>query len=183
MKKALGFIGGGIAVAVLVVLGLATTQPDSYAVERSRTFDAAPEAVWAQVSDFGNFPKWSPCQKYDTTMKTQIDGKPGEVGHKYSWQGNSDAGSGSMTMTAVKPGERIDIELHFKEPFEDKAATAYILSAEGAGKTKLTWSMQGNNNVLGKLMCVFMSFEEMIGKDYDEGLANMTKVIAPAAAS
>lgn len=182
MKKALGVIGGVLAVAIVVVLGLAMMQPDSYAVERSKTFDASPEAVWAQVSDFGNFSKWSPWHKHDPKMETQLSGKPGEVGHKYSWQCNDDAGSGSMTMIAIQPGQRIDIDLLFVEPFEDKATTAYVLSKEGEGKTKLTWSMRGNNNFMGKIICVFMSFEEMIGKDYDEGLTNLQKVLAPAPA-
>lgn len=177
MMKKLGIAAGVLAALLLGLVGFAMTKPDTYHVERSRTYAASPEAVWALVSDMNQFPSWSPWQKYDPAMKTTIEGAAGAVGHTYSWKGNSDAGSGSMKITAVKPGERIDIALHFLEPFEDQASTAYILAADG-DKTRLTWSMDGKNNMMGKIFSVFMDMETMIGKDYEEGLANLEAVLA-----
>lgn len=179
MKK-LGIAAGVVVGLVVVLLGVASMQPDSYTVERSRTYDAPTSAVWATVSDMNQFASWSPWQKYDPNMKVQVEGQPATVGHKYSWQGNSDAGSGAMTVSAVDPGKRLDIALEFKEPFASTATTAYIVSEEG-GKAKMTWTMSGNNNLMGKVFGLFMSMEEMIGKDFEDGLGNLEKVLPKTA--
>lgn len=44
-------------------------------------------------------------------------------------------------------------------------------------KTVVTWSMTGHNNFLGKAICMFMDMDEMIGADFEQGLASMKKIV------
>lgn len=74
-----------------------------------------------------------------------------------------------MKITSVKPVEEVVIELKFIEPFENIANTQFNLSKEGAS-TKVTWNMSGENNLMSKWMCLFMSMDSMIGKDFENGL-------------
>ncbi len=48
--------------------------------------------------------------------------------------------------------------------------------------TNVTWAMYGPNEFVGKLMSVFFSMEDMIGKDFETGLANMKAVAEREAA-
>ena len=49
-----------IVIAVLAVLGLVATQPDSYSVTRTIAIKAPPEKIMPLISDFHNWPQWSP---------------------------------------------------------------------------------------------------------------------------
>lgn len=176
MKK-LGIAAGVVVLLVAALVGYASTRPDSYTVERSRTYEVPAATVWGIVSDMNQFPKWSPWQKMDPAMRIAVEGTPASVGHKYTWVSEAGAGKGSMTVTAVEPGKRMDIALSFLEPFPSEAVTAYIVSEEG-GKATMTWTMTGQNNLGAKVMGLFMSMESMIGKDFEDGLANLDKVVA-----
>jgi carbon monoxide dehydrogenase subunit G len=67
-------------------------------------------------------------------------------------------------------------DLHFLKPWESKAKVTFTTVAEGTG-TKVTWAMDGDSGgFLGKAMGLVMSMDAMIGKDFEEGLQNLSRV-------
>lgn len=177
MKKV---ILGALALLVFVVLGVliaASMQPEEYRVERSVVIEAPPEEVYQVMADFERYGEWSPWEKLDPNLKKTVTGKPGEVGTRYTWEGNDQVGQGSMTVTGAVPNERVDIKLEFLKPFEATSTTAWVLTPEGEG-TRMTWSMEGRNEgLMPKVFALFMDMEQMIGKDFEEGLANLKRVV------
>ena len=103
-----------------------------------------------------------------TLLQKLLLAPPEQTEHIYQWIGE-ETGSGQMKITSVKPVEEVVIELKFIEPFENIANTQFNLSKEGAS-TKVTWNMSGENNLMSKWMCLFMSMASMIGKDFENGL-------------
>ena len=164
-----------IAVALGVVMVLATRQPDSFAVQRSTTIQSSPEKVFGLVQDFHEWAKWSPWEALDPEMKRSFEGPATGVGSKYGWEGNSDVGKGSMEIVEATAPTHLGIKLSFIEPFEQVSDVKFELAPEG-DSTKVTWSMAGANNFLSKIMCVFMNMDTMIGGDYEKGLANLKAV-------
>jgi len=61
-------------------------------------------------------------------------------------------------------------------PLAGKATMAFTLIPEGSG-TRVTWRMDGVNNFIGKAMCLVMDIDAMLGKDFDQGLANLRAVV------
>lgn len=179
-------IGIGVAAVIAVLLVVIATRPDTYHVERSKTISASPAAVYGHVADFHKWDGWSPWDKLDPAMKKTYGGTPGAVGSTYNWVGNDKAGEGDMKISALEPTKRVDVDLHFVKPFEDRSKTRFSFDAEGQG-TKVTWAMDGNHNFISKAMCLFMDMDKMIGKDFEQGLDNMKKVAeaapVPAAAN
>ncbi len=173
-----------VAIAFLVVLGLASTKPDEFRIERSRVVTAAPATAFAIVNDFHRFAEWSPWQKLDPAMKSTITGEPG-AGSSLEWSGNDKAGAGRMTINESTPDSHIGMKLEFLKPFESTSTTNFDFAPEGAG-TKVTWTMLGKHNMMSKVMCVFMDMDKAVGKDFEEGLGNLDKLAAnepaPAAA-
>ncbi|MBZ0207970.1 MAG: SRPBCC family protein [Flavobacteriales bacterium] len=165
-----------LAIVVLILI-VAAFQPDNYHVERSATVVAPPEAVFAQVNDFHNWQQFNPFQQLDPNAKVRYEGPEKGTGAKFLWEGNSKMGKGSMTITGNTPNERVDILLHFDEPMEGDAHTSFILEPAGTG-TKVTWSMDGTNNYLSKIMCLFMDMDKMIGTEYEKGLAKLGELPA-----
>jgi uncharacterized protein YndB with AHSA1/START domain len=179
-------IGIGAAALVVVLLIVIVTRPDTYHVERSTTISAPPEAIYAQAADFRKWNAWSPWDKLDPNMKRTFEGTQGTVGAGYGWVGNDDVGAGKMTITGIEPNKSIKIDLQFIKPFESLAKNAFAFESTGK-ETKVTWSMDGTNNFMSKAMCLFMDMHQMIGKDFEKGLADMKKIVeaapVPAAAN
>jgi hypothetical protein len=165
----------GLVAIIAIILIVAAFQPAEYHVERSAVVPASPSVVYAQVNDFHNWGQFNPWQELDTNAKITFEGPMNGQGAKFNWEGNSDMGSGNMTITATKPNERVDIAMHFIKPMEGEATTAFQLQPDGTG-TKVTWSMDGKNNLIGKVFCLFMNMDKMIGGQYEKGLAKLAEL-------
>lgn len=179
MKKVLLTIFLLIVVVVLAVLGLAATKPDDYTVERSAEMAAPPATVFAAVNDFHEWQRWSPWEKLDPNLQRNYEGPASGEGAVYSWVGNSDVGEGKMTINASEPDSRIGIQLDFIKPFEATSQCEFTFTPSSAG-TQVRWTMTGKNNFFAKIMTVFMSMDQMVGKDFETGLASL-KALAESA--
>jgi hypothetical protein len=177
MKKVL------LALLILVVgfCGFVATRPNTFHVERSASMAAPPEVVYAQVADFHNWSAWSPWEKLDPNMQRTIAGPESGKGATYAWAGNKDAGEGRMTITDAEPGSEVEIQLDFIKPFASSNRAGFKFTPEGSG-TNVKWTMDGNHNFLSKAMCVFMDMDQMVGKDFEAGLATLKTVSEAEAA-
>jgi len=180
VKKILLTVVALIVVAVVAVVGLAATRPDQFKVERSVSMAVPPEAAYAQVVDFHAWERWSPWAKLDPTMKATYSGAPSGVGASYHWVGDDKVGEGRMTITEVAPPSRVAIRLEFLKPFAATNDTAFAFAPEGAG-TRVTWTMSGKNEFLGKVMSLFVNMDQMIGRDFEKGLAQLAAASATGA--
>jgi len=169
MLKVLKILGMVVVLAVLAVVVLALTKPDSFEVKRSADVAAPPEKIVASLSDFHAWTAWSPWEKLDPGMKKSFSGPPSGVGSVYEWSGNSKAGAGRMEITEVTPA-KVSIKLDFLKPFEAHNVVDFLLEPKGEA-THVTWIMRGKNNFLAKVMQVFVSMDKLIGKDFEAGLA------------
>jgi hypothetical protein len=96
MLKILATIAGVIAIAVVGVLAYATTKPDTFRVERSITVNATPEKIFPLINDFRAWREWSPYEDRDPDLKRTYSQPASGKGAVYSWDGNSNVGSGRM---------------------------------------------------------------------------------------
>lgn len=170
-----------IVLAVLgVVLGVAAVvvsqQPGTFSVQRSVSVTAPPSEVFAQVNDLQAWDAWSPWKELDPNPKQTISTPSAGKGATFTWAGNDKIGEGSLTILHSKPYELVDIEQVFIRPFAGKARMAFTFASVGDG-TKVTWKMDGTNDFIGKAMCMVMDMDAMLGKDFDQGLANMKAVV------
>lgn len=165
----------GLVAIIAIILIVAAFQPAEYHVERSAVVPASPPVVYAHVNDFHNWGQFNPWQELDTNAKVTFEGPANGPGAKFNWEGNSNMGSGSMTITTTRPDERIDIAMHFLKPMEGEAVTAFLFRPEGTG-TKVTWTMDGKNNLIGRAFCLFMDMDKMVGGQYEKGLAKLAEL-------
>jgi Polyketide cyclase / dehydrase and lipid transport len=167
------WIGGLAVIAIVVVLILAAMKPSTFVVERSVTINSSPEKIALLINDFHNWNAWSPWAKLDPTMKTTYSGPTSGVGSVYEWEGNSKVGKGRMEMRVVQP-LKTSIKLDFLKPFEGHNTADFVLQPEGSTATRVTWVMYGPLTFIpGKLMSVFTTMDNMIGDDFQRGLANL----------
>ena len=159
-----------VVVLVAALLAYAATRPDSFRVERTTTINAPPATIFPLINDYRGWAAWSPWEHKDPAMKRTYNGAASGTGAVYAWSGNSDVGSGRMEITESVPSSKILVDLHFMQPFEARNTTEFTLAEQG-GTTTVTWAMYGPLPFISKLMCLFVSMDEMVGGDFEAGLA------------
>ncbi len=162
----------GLAAIIAIILIAAAFQPPHYRVERTATINLPPGVVFAHVNDFHHWQKFNPFTDPDPDVQLTYEGASAGEGAIYKWKGNAEVGEGMMTITESKPNEHIAIDMHFMEPMEGHATTHFNMKPAVNG-TELTWAMKGENEYVGKIMCLFMDMDKMIGAQFEKGLARM----------
>jgi hypothetical protein len=155
------------------------TQPDEFTVERSATIAAAPDAVFPHVNNLRNWNAWSPWAKLDPDAKNTFEGPSEGSGAVFSWSGNDKVGEGKMTITDSIPSQLIRIQLDFIKPFPSTATSEFKFEAPttpSSSETKVTWTMRGKNNFLGRAVCFFMNMDKVIGGQFEQGLGDIKRL-------
>ncbi|MBP7272317.1 MAG: GyrI-like domain-containing protein [Saprospiraceae bacterium] len=169
-----------ILIGAVLLLGLFL--PKTYKVERSTNINAPKTAVMNQIINFKNHEAWSPWQEMDSTIKVTYIGTEGTVGSKMSWT-SKNSGTGEQAIKTVTP-DRVDMGLHFKEPYDSESDVYFTLADSDKGSTNVTWGMSGKNPFPFNIMMFFMGgMDKMIGKDFTRGLELMKGAAEKAAAS
>ncbi|MBX3442101.1 MAG: SRPBCC family protein [Planctomyces sp.] len=175
LKRVLLAIGGIFVVLTAVVLVLAARKPHVFRMQRSITIQAPPERIYESLEDFRNWGAWSPYEKLDPNMQRTYGGAERGVGATYAWSGDSNAGEGRMEIMDATPPNRLALSLDFTRPMEASNVVVFTLEPTDSG-TQVTWSMEGPNPFLGRIIHVLIDVEGMVGEQFDEGLANLKRV-------
>lgn len=161
-----------VIVLIIGVLAYAATKPDTFRIERTATIKAPPDKVHALINNFDAWAGWSPWEKKDPAMKRSRSGPASGKGSVYAWEGNKDVGKGSMEIAETTPPSRVLVKLDFLSPFEAHNMAEFTLVPQG-DSTQVTWAMYGPSPYISKLMTTFFSMDKMVGKDFEQGLANL----------
>lgn len=161
-----------IVVAVLALLAVAASRPDHFRIERSATIHASPERIFPFINELHRWQTWSPYEKKDPDMQRHFEGPSSGVGAAYGWSGNKNIGSGRMEISESVPASRVALRLEFFTPFKASNTAQFLLAPQGDA-TRITWIMQGRSPFMSKLMGLFLNFDTMVGRDFEEGLANL----------
>lgn len=165
------------AVVLVGILVAASTQPDVSHVERSRLIPASSAAIEPFVSDLRKGNTWNPWDAMEPNRQITYSDPSTGVGAWYTWSGVQ-TGKGKMAIRAIET-DRVSYDLEFVEPFESKSDVTIAFRPEGQG-TRVTWSMDSNQNFTAKIFGVFMDMEAMIGKDFERGLESLERAVASA---
>lgn len=156
---------------IAVVLIYASTKPKSYYVERSISIQATAEKIYPHINDLKAWEAWTPYNKDPNMQKTYSANTVGKGAH-YAWAGNKEMGKGDITISDSTAPSQVLFDLHFVQPFE--ATNKVIFSLKPAGDmTAVSWRMDGESNLMFNVMGIFINMDNMIGKDFEVGLARL----------
>jgi len=175
MFEVIATIAVVIAIAIAVVLILALSKPDIFRIQRVATIKAPAESIFALINDFHRWGSWSPWESKDPAMKRTFSGAESGKGAVYAWDGNKNVGSGRMEILDTSAPSKIVIKLDFFTPFEGHNTAEFTMLPQGDA-TNITWVMYGSASLMSKVMQVFINLDNMIGKDFEAGLANLKRL-------
>jgi uncharacterized protein YndB with AHSA1/START domain len=177
MIEIIAILAGVLVIAIAIILILAATKPNTFSVQRAALVKAPPEKVFPLINDFHQWTTWSPWENKDPAMKRTYSGPPSGRGAAYAWEGNKNVGAGRMEILDALSPSKIVIKLDFFKPFEGHNTAEFTMLPQGdAATTNINWLMHGPAPFMSKVMQVFMNMDNMIGKDFEIGLANLKRL-------
>ncbi len=159
-----------VAVLIALLLIFAATKPATLHVQRSIVINAPPEKVFALINNLHRWPDWEPQD--DPTVMRAFSGPESGIGAASEWDSRGKAGKGKMLITDSQPSNRIAVKVDFVKPFHSHNLNTFTLTPSGSA-TNVTWSWEGQNLYFMKVMEIFMNMDQMMGKHFEDGLANM----------
>ena len=169
------FLIGVVLLVVVLAIAIAT-RPKTFRVARSAVINAPADAVFPFINDFHLWNRWSPFERLDPNLQRTFSGAEAGTGATYEWLGNREAGQGRMVIVESEPTQRVSIDLFFLKPFKSTSLAEFTF-APTTGGTSITWAMSGNNTVAGKAISLVASMDKYLGNSFDEGLANLKRVV------
>ncbi len=166
----LPIILGIVVVIVVAILIIGFSRPSTFRVERSITVNVPSETVYALLTDFRRSEAWSPWEKKDLNMKKTFSGPTTGLGAAFEWEGNQNVGHGRQEIVEVVPHSKVKTRLNFYKPFKGENMAEFLFEPAN-GATLVRWVMYGPLNFIVRVLCFNM--DKMIGKDFEEGLANI----------
>src|SRR3981081_2246060 len=100
-------------------------------------------------------------------------------GAVYAWEGDKNVGAGRMEIMDTSVPTKIVIKLDFFAPFEGHNTAEFTMLPQGDATnvtTNVTWLMHGPAPFMHRIMQVFMNLDNMIGKHFEVGLANLKRI-------
>jgi len=140
--------------------------------EKSISVNSTPDKIYQLTTDLKNWIKWSPWYDLDTNAKLTYSDTTFGVGAWYTWSSEKrNVGKGKITIIEAIDNQSNKYKLEFEGM--DASIAGFILEPEGDFSTKVTWTLDGENNGMSKwfgvLIGIFMS------NDYENGLANIKR--------
>ena len=150
-------------------------------IERETVITARAADITPYLADLHRWVEWSPWEGQDPALQRTYTGQPGTVGSTYAWKGNRKAGAGSMAITRVDATE-VDVDLQFTAPFKSSSAVAFRMSdvsdaGHAVAATRLVWSMTSPQNLMSRVMGVFVNMDKFLGGDFEKGLAKLKAAV------
>lgn len=165
-----------LVLVVVVLAVIVMMQPGEFRITRSVSISAPPDAVFAQVNDLHKWEAWSPWAKLDPAAKTSYEGAASGSGAIFNWAGNNQVGEGRMTIIESHPDDLVRFKIDFVKPFAGTNIAEFTFKPEGA-QTVVTWSMSGQNNLMGKAFSLVVNCDKMIGGQFEKGLTDLKSVV------
>ena len=171
MLEWIGYFALALVTFVVVVALLASRRPDAFRYARTLRIAAPPEQLFALINDLKQMNTWNPFALRETGGTATYSGPDSGVGARHDFSG-AKSGSGHIEIVESTPASRVLMRLFMTKPFQADNRVEFTLVPEGQ-QTAVTWAMSGQQPFLAKCMMLFIDCDKMVGRDFEEGLANL----------
>jgi len=159
---------------VALILLVAAIMPKAFSITSEVVIERPCAEVFNYVKTIKNQEKYSVWVMADPNIKIDYKGTDGTVGFISSWTSdNKNVGVGAQEITAIKDGERYDVELRFEKPFKATNYAYTATSAINSNQTKVTTVFQGSNPFPLNLMIPMI--KKMLIKDMNQNFINLKR--------
>ncbi len=167
-----------IVILIAIPLVIALFVKKDYAVERSVVINKPKQEVFEYIKFIKNQDNFSKWNMTDPDSKKSYSGTDGTVGFIYSWDSkNKNVGVGEQEIVKITDGERVDMKLRFKVPFEAQDDAYMITENVDSNSTKVSWGFTGAFHYPMNILNLVMDMDKQVGGDLEVGLNNLKSVL------
>jgi hypothetical protein len=160
-----------VAAAIVAILLYAAMKPSTFSISRSASIEAPPSRIFPFVNDLADHAKWSPFAR-DPKVNNKVSNPSSGTGARVDFDGSC---AGALSITESKPSSKVTMRLQMTKPMKCDNRVEFSFVPQD-GSTNVTWAMSGPQPYLGKLMSVFVNCDKMVGKQFEQGLADLKKL-------
>jgi uncharacterized protein YndB with AHSA1/START domain len=161
-----------ISLVIGVFLVKVALQPANNSFSREIVIQTTPERVYSFLTNRELVNSWNPWLLKDKQAKISTEGPNEGVGSKTIWTDGKELGTGSATVVALIPNEKISVTLAYEKPFKMTQDATYLLRPQG-DSTVVTWKVEGESPFLIRVVCSFMNMEKMMDETFMSGLNDL----------
>lgn len=165
-----------VLIAVAGLLLYAGFQSPEMHISREVTIKASPDAIFPYINNSKKANDWMPWKEQDPNLKMVFSGPEEGVGSKSSWNSTGQMGVGEALVVESVPNQVVKTQLTYTKPMEMSQLAEVSLTPAPDGTT-VRWSVTGKNTFVGRLMCVFMNMDKMVGGEFEKGLNQLKAIV------
>jgi uncharacterized protein YndB with AHSA1/START domain len=169
-----------LAFVILAFLAFVATRPPGYVISREIVIASTPEKIFPHLVDSKLAYAWMPWKEEDPGAVMEYSGPASGVGARSSWDSKGRLGKGSSTVVEVENPKRVAIQLAYERPMNMRQLAEYLVQPGKDGTTTVTWRVSGESPLVGRLMCMFINMDKMVGSNFEKGLANLKRAMERA---
>jgi hypothetical protein len=140
---------------------------------RSTVVRASPDRIFPLIADLASFNTWNPFNE-EPSIKGTYSGPARGPGARYAFESKR-AGTGHIEVTEEAPPRKLILRLVMTKPMACDNRVEFSLDPMADG-TRVTWSMSGRMNFVGKVLNQVIDCESMTGKHFERGLAKLKSI-------
>ena len=164
-----------LALAILGIVAIAASRPDTFKVQRTVSIKARPEQIYPLIASLRAMNTWNPFVAPDPTIKVDYTGPESGKGAAHTWAGNSKVGEGRFEIIDAAPPSKVTMMLDMVKPMAAHNTVEFTLQPAGDATT-VTWAMSGRQPLMAKVMTLFIDCDKMVGSQFDKGLAGLKAI-------
>ena len=163
---------------IIITATLSFMLPTRQKIERSIVINATAAGIYNQINKLENFNKFSVWSQQDSSAIYTLTGTDGTVGATSEWKGSPEiSGEGKIEITELGTNKKVVHKIHFTKPQKGTAESTFILLETNISTTTVTWTFYISTPRPWNIFNLFSSWDKQLGKDFEDGLANMKKMI------
>lgn len=166
----------GIVLIVILVCGYAAVQPTEYLISREISINASADRIFPWINNSKKLNDWMPWRELDPQVVITYAGPEEGVGAISRWESEGQMGVGSATITESVTNSSVKTSLEYQKPFPMVQQATMAISVDGSVST-VKWSVSGRNNFVGRLFCIFVNMDKMVGGNFEKGLVKLKATI------
>lgn len=174
MSIGVKFFGGG-ALLMILFLGIGLVLPGEWAVERSRTVPAHPEAIFPYLNSPARWEAWVPWPE----AGARFDGPSEGPGAARAWD-DPEWGDGVFTITEEEAPRSVSYTVAVEE---GRMTTRGTVTLDGTGdSTRVLWREEGDFGWNPLMGWVARFMDRLQGRELERSLVRLEEVVTGAPA-
>jgi hypothetical protein len=166
----------GLVVIIGAFLGYVAMQSSDMNIGRELLINAKPEAIFPYINNNKKTNEWMPWGDTDPDIHMTYSGPEEGVGSQASWTSSGRMGVGQAVIVASSVNQAVNTKLTYIKPMEMSQDAVISLTPKG-DSTLVRWEVKGKNTFIGRMFCVFMDMDKVVGSQFIKGLTNLKNIV------